>query len=124
MYIITPSYNSVSILGLCICIFLLRSAYFFYALSAPSMHRVLFTFNKVFLKSSLSHMKEQASRLAKSAVSNIFSYFVSFGYTGERLIPGLRRKDWILQAFSLLLAVKSLWPQKLSSRGSNRRDQN
>ena len=124
MYIITPSYNSVSILGLCICIFLLRSAYFFYALSAPSMHRVLFTFNKVFLKSSLIHMKEQVSRLAKSAASNIFSYFVSFGYTGERLIPGLRRKDWILQAFSLLLAVKSLWPQKLSSRGSNRRDQN
>ena len=124
MYIITPSYNSVSILGLCICIFLLRSAYFFYALSAPSMHRVLFTFNKVFLKSSLIHMKEQVSRLAKSSASNIFSYFVSFGYTGERLIPGLRRKDWILQAFSLLLAVKSLWPQKLSSRGSNRRDQN
>ena len=124
MYITTPSYNSVSILGLCICIFLLRSAYFFYALSAPSMHRVLFTFNKVFLKSSLIHMKEQVSRLAKSAASNIFSYFVSFGYTGERLIPGLRRKDWILQAFSLLLAVKSLWPQKLSSRGSNRRDQN
>ena len=63
-------------------------------------------------------MKEQVSRLAKSAASNIFSYFVSFGYTGERLIPGLRRKDGILQAFSLLLAVKSLWPQKLSSRGS------
>ena len=124
MYIITSSYHSVSILGLCICIFLLRSAYFFYALSAPSMHRVLFTFNKVFLKSSLSHMKEQVLRLAKSAASNIFSYFVSFGYTGERLILGLRRKDWIWQAFSLLLAVKSLWPQKLSSRGSNRRDQN
>ena len=62
-------------------------------------------------------MKEQVSRLAKSAASNIFSYFVSFGYTGERLILGLRRKDWIWQAFSLLLAVKSLWPQKLSSRG-------
>ena len=32
---------------------------------------------------------------SKSAASNIFSYFVSFGYTGERLIPGLRPKDWI-----------------------------
>ena len=36
------------------------------------------------------------------------------GYTGVRLIPGLRRKDWILRA--LLLAVKSLWPYKVSSR--------
>ena len=35
-------------------------------------------------------------------------------YTSERLIPGLRRKDWILQA--LLLAVLSLWPQKVGSR--------
>ena len=53
--------------------------------------------SKVFRKASLSLMKEQVSRLAKSAASNIFSYFVSeFGYTGERLIPGLRRKDWIL----------------------------
>ena len=33
---------------------------------------------------------------------------------GERLIPGLRRKDWILRA--LLLAVTSLWPHKLGSR--------
>ena len=37
------------------------------------------------------------------------------GYTGERLISGLRRKDWILRA--LLLAVTSLWPQKVSSMG-------
>ena len=36
------------------------------------------------------------------------------GYTGERLISGLRGKDWILQA--LLLAVTSLWPQKVGSR--------
>ena len=53
------------------------------------------------------------SRLARSGASNIFSYFVSFGYTGERLIPGLRRKDWILQA--LFLAVTSLWPHKVGS---------
>ena len=37
------------------------------------------------------------------------------GYTCERLIPGLRRKDWILRA--LLLAVTSLWPHKVGSRG-------
>ena len=36
------------------------------------------------------------------------------GYTGERLISGLRRKDWILRAF--LLAVTSLWPYKVGSR--------
>ena len=61
---------------------------------------------KVSRKASWSPMKDQVSRLAKSTASNIFSYFVSFGYTGGRLIPSLRRKDWILQA--LLLAVKSL----------------
>ena len=69
---------------------------------------------KVFWRASLSLMKEQVSRLARSAASNIFSYeFVSFGYTGERLTPGLRRKDWILQA--LFLAVTSLWPHKAGS---------
>ena len=73
-------------------------------------------YSKVFRKASLSlYIKEQFSRLAKSAASNIFSYFVSFGYTGERLIPGLRRKDWILRA--LLLEVTSLWLQKVGSRG-------
>ena len=71
--------------------------------------------SKVFRMSSLSLMKEQVSRLAKSAASNIFSNFLSFGYTGVRLIPSLRRKDWILRA--LLLAVKSLWPHKVGSRG-------
>ena len=60
-------------------------------------------------------MKEQVSRLAKSASYNIFSYFASFGYTDERRIPGLRRKDWKLRALSL--AVTSLWPQKVGSRG-------
>ena len=37
------------------------------------------------------------------------------GYKGERLISGLRRKDWILCALSL--AVTSLWPQKVGSMG-------
>ena len=60
-------------------------------------------------------MKEQVSRLAKSVASNVFSYFASFGYIGETLIPGLRRKDWKLRALSL--AVTSLWPQKVRSRG-------
>ena len=56
--------------------------------------------SKVFRKASLSLMKEQVSRLAKSAESNIFSYFVSeFGYTDERLIPGSRRKAWIFASF-------------------------
>ena len=36
------------------------------------------------------------------------------GYTGERLIPDLRRKDWTLRA--LLLAVTSLWPHQVGSR--------
>ena len=58
-------------------------------------------------------MKKQVSRLAKSAASNIFSCLVSFGYTGERLIPGLRWKDRILRA--LLLAEKSFWPHKVVS---------
>ena len=37
--------------------------------------------NKVFRKASLSLMKEQFSRLSKSAASNIISYFVSFRAT-------------------------------------------
>ena len=36
------------------------------------------------------------------------------GYAGERLIPGLRRKDWILR--SLLFIVTSLWRHKVGSR--------
>ena len=36
-------------------------------------------------------------------------------YMCERLTPGLKRKDWILQA--LLLVVTSLWPHKVGSRG-------
>ena len=71
---------------------------------------------KVFRKASLSLMKDQVSRLAKSAASNILPYFVSFGYTGERLIPWARDgTDWILRAFSL--SVTSLWPHKVGSRG-------
>ena len=42
--------------------------------------------SKVFRKASSSLMKEQSSRLSKSAASNIFSYFVSFRAT--------RVKDW------------------------------
>ena len=36
------------------------------------------------------------------------------GYTGERLIPGLRRKDWILRALSL--AVTNLWSHKVGPK--------
>ena len=42
-------------------------------------------------------MKEQVSRFAKSAAFNIFSFFFSFGYTGERLITDLGRKILILR---------------------------
>ena len=69
--------------------------------------------SKVFRRASSSLMKEQFSRLGKSAASNIFSYFVSFRATG--VISGLRRKDWILRA--LLLAITSLWRQKVGSMG-------
>ena len=43
-----------------------------------------------------------------------FVFRLISGYTGERLIPGSRRKDWILRA--LLLAVTSLWPHKVGSK--------
>ena len=51
----------------------------------------------------------ELSRLAKFLVFRLIS-----GYTGERLIPGERRKDWILRA--LFLAVTSLWPHNVGSR--------
>ena len=47
-------------------------------------------------------------------VQYLLVFRLILGYTGERLIPGLRRKDWILRA--LLLAVTSLWPHKVGSR--------
>ena len=46
----------------------------------------LAAFSKVFRKASLSLMREQFSRLAKSAASSIFSYFVS--------VRATRVKDW------------------------------
>ena len=59
-------------------------------------------------------MKEQVSRLAKSAVRRPIWYRISshFGLTGETLISGWRRKDIILLAS--LWTVTSLWPQKVS----------
>ena len=42
-------------------------------------------------------------------VQYLLVFRLSSGYTGERLIPGLRQKDWVLRA--LLLTVTSLWPQ-------------
>ena len=47
-------------------------------------------------------------------VQYLLVFHLISGYTGERLILGLRRKDWILRA--LLLAVTSLWPHKVGSR--------
>ena len=60
-------------------------------------------------------IKPYEGPILASAASNIFLYFVSFRDTGERLIPGLRQKDWILQAS--LLAVTSLWTHKEGSKG-------
>ena len=47
--------------------------------------------SKVFLKASLTLMKEQFLRLAKSSASNIFSYLISshFGLHGWKIDPGL-----------------------------------
>ena len=71
--------------------------------------------SKVFRKASLG--LNEGTILITSKVC-CFQYLLVFclisGYTGERLIPGLRRKDWILRA--LLLAVTSLWPHKVGSR--------
>ena len=75
--------------------------------------------SKVFRKASLSLIPE-ATILATSKVCCV-QYLLVFrlisGYTDERLILGLRQKDWILRA--LLLAVTSLWPHKVGSRGKN-----
>ena len=46
-------------------------------------------------------------------VQYLLVFRLILGYTGERLILGLRRKDWTLRA--LLLAVTSLWPHKVGS---------
>ena len=53
-------------------------------------------------------MKEQVSLFAKSAAFNIFSFFFSFGYTGERLITDLGRKILILRVCFLALWFFSL----------------
>ena len=60
-------------------------------------------------------MKEQVSRLAKSAV---FQYVTVFRFIlAKTLISGLRRKGIILLA--LMQAVTSLWPQKVAFRSQN-----
>ena len=54
---------------------------------------------KVFRKASLSIMKELFSRLAKSAASNIFSYFVSFRATRGKTDPGLKTERLHIGSF-------------------------
>ena len=69
---------------------------------------------KFIWKASSSLMKEQVSRLTKSAglISSLISSHLA---TRVKDWPrGLRRKDWILRA--LFLAVTSLCPQKVGSR--------
>ena len=56
------------------------------ALVVGCLRVFLAALSKVFRKASLSLMKEQFSRMAKSAASNFFSYFVSLRAT--------RVKDW------------------------------
>ena len=56
------------------------------------------------------------SRVCKvCCVQYLLVFRLISGYTGERLIPGLRQKDWILQAS--LLTVTSLWTHKKGSKG-------
>ena len=56
--------------------------------------------SKVFRKASLSLMKEQFSRMAKSAASNIFSYFVSLRATRvKKTDPGLETKRLDIASF-------------------------
>ena len=52
------------------------------ALMVDCLRVFLAALSKVFRKASLSLMKEQFSRLAKSAASNIFWYFVCFRVHG------------------------------------------
>ena len=75
--------------------------------------------NNVFRKASLSLMKEQVSRLAKSAVVQYVAVF--------RLILAKRVKHTDLgfeterhhTAWALMWAVTSLWPQKVAFRSQN-----
>ena len=55
--------------------------------------------SKIFLKASLSLMKEQFSRLAKSATSNIFSYFVSFRLHERKTDLGLDTERFNIASF-------------------------
>ena len=72
-------------------------------------------------------MKEQVSQFAKSAAFNIFSFFFLFGYTGERLITGLRRKNLILRVLffdkNKSLASQSMHVVGVKNR-FGRRDEN
>ena len=69
--------------------------------------------SKVFRKSSLSPMKKQVSRLAKSAVVQYVPVFrlVLAKRVKHCRISVLRRKGIILRA--LMWAVTSFWPQKV-----------
>ena len=47
-------------------------------------------------------------------IQYLLLFHLILGYTSDRLIPGLRQKDWVYRA--LLLAVTSLWPHIVGSR--------
>ena len=71
--------------------------------------------SKVFRKASFKLYEETILTSGKvCCVQYLLVFRLVSGYAGEKLIPGLRRSNWILRA--LLLAVPSLWPHKLGSR--------
>ena len=67
-------------------------------------------------KRALRRMLTSADRirLNSALIVGCLVFRLISGYTGERLIPSLRRKDCTLRA--LVLAVTSLWPHKVGSR--------
>ena len=82
------------------------------ALTVGCLTLILAALSNVFRKASLSLMKEQFCTIDWQSLLRPMSSRISyhFGHTGERLIPGLTRKDCILRA--LFLTVTSLWPHK------------
>ena len=79
----------------------------------PSLHELPLTTRKTVF----SHLKPHEETILTSGKMCCVQYLLVFRlisvYTDERLIPGLRRKDWILRA--LLLVVTSLWAHKVGS---------
>ena len=77
---------------------------------------ILAALSNVFRKASLSLMNEQFCTTGKVCCVQCLPVFrIISGHTGERLIPGLTRKDYILLA--LFLTVTRLWLRKFKVIG-------